>query len=331
MSPRYATWCVLAAAVCSWAAQARGGPWLPAPGEYYSSLQAGFFSADTYHDLQSHRTFLAFGGVEEQRSLLSYNEFGWKKGTSVIVGIPLESVTRRSSSPRCVSGCGTLAERVVRGEVNRTDTGISDLQLGLRFKMAEGTTAAAFEVSWHPPAGYNRKYLLSADTLAYADATECSGLSGADSIECVRQLAPPRLGSGEQELSAAIHWGMPLRAWNGFIQLSNGYRYRGDLAGQALFSADLGFWLRPSLLVAGRYLGAIDVGRGATRADDVEEHLAGPVVIYRLDDGLDVFASSLHTAIARNAIHADRFFVGVAFRKTGLDRLHGYLGGARKP
>ena len=315
MSPRNATWFVLAAAVCSWAAPARGGPWLPAPGEYYSSLQAGFFSADTYHDLQSHRAFLAFGGVEEQRSLLSYNEFGWKKGTSAIVGIPLESVTRRSSGL----------------EVNRTDTGISDLQLGLRFKMAEGATAAALEVSWYPPAGYNRKYLLSADTLAYADATECSGLSGADSIECVRQLAPPRLGSGEQELSAAIHWGMPLRAWNGFLQLSNGYRYRGDLAGQALFSADLGFWLRPSLLVAGRYLGAIDVGRGATRADDVEEHLAGPVVIYRLDDGLDVFASSLHTAIARNAIHADRFFVGVAFRKTGLDRLQGYLGGARKP
>ena len=85
------------------------------------------------------------------------------------------------------------------------------------------------------------------------------------------------------------------------------------------------------MLIAGRYRGAIDVGRGATTADDVEEHLAGPVVLYRLDDGMDVFYSSLHTAIARNALHADRFYVGVAFKKTEFDRLQGYLGGTRKP
>jgi len=148
----------------------------------------------------------------------------------------------------------------------------------------------------------------------------------------VRQIAPPRLGAGQQELVAAIHWGMPIKRWNGFIQLSHGFRHRGkELAGQALLSADLGFWLRPTLLVAGRYLGAIDVGRGFTRADDVEEHLAGPVVIYRVDEHMDVFASSLHTAIARNALHADRFFVGVAFKQTGLNRLQGYLGGTRRP
>ena len=73
------------------------------------------------------------------------------------------------------------------------------------------------------------------------------------------------------------------------------------------------------------------MGRGSTRADDVEEHLAGPVVIYRLDGGMDVFYTSLHTAIARNAIHADRYYVGIAFKKTELDRLHGYLGGTRLP
>jgi hypothetical protein len=314
MRARNAAWCVLAA-FCCWAGPARGGPWLPPPGNYHTDFTGGFFSADTYHDASGGRVPLAFGGVEERRSLLTYNEFGWKKSASLILGLPIESVTRRSAG----------------GEVNRTDTGISDLQLGMRIKMAEGRTAAALELTWYPPAGYNRKYLLSADTVAFADAGECAGLTGADSINCVRQMAPPRLGSGEQELSAAIHWGTEIRRFNGFLQVSQGYRYRGQLAGQALLTADVGFWVGHSLLLAGRYRGAIDVGRGDTRADDVEEHLAGPVVIYRLDDGMDVFFSSLHTAIARNALHADRFYVGVAFKKTDLDRLQGYLGGTKQP
>ncbi len=315
MSPRIAAWCAVAAVFCWGTSFAQDSPWLLAPGEYYSSLQAGFYSADSFHGAGGKKAPLAFGGYDEDRSLLSYSEFGWKKGTSFILGIPVESVTRISTG----------------GEVNRTDTGISDLQLGLRFKMADGPTAAALQVTWYPPAGYNRKYLLSADTLAFANASECAGLTGADSVNCVRQLAPPRLGSGEQEVAALINWGMPLRSWNGFVQVSQGYRYRGQLAGQAIFNADLGFWVGHSLLVAGRYRGAIDVGRGPTPADDVEEHLAGPALLYRLDSGMDVFFSSLHTALARNALHTDRFYVGVAFKKTGLDRLEGYLGGTKKP
>jgi hypothetical protein len=320
MSLQNATWYALAvlAAIAFLgprSAAAQGGPWLPAPGEFYSGFQTGFYSADTYHDSRGHRATLAFGGVEERRSLLSYNEIGWKKGASVVVGIPVVSITRLSAGR----------------EVNRTDTGISDVELGLRLKMAEGATAAALELSWYAPAGYNSKYLLSPGALAYADASDCAGLTGADSVNCARQLAAPRLGAGEQEVSAVIHWGTSVKRWNGFLQLSNGYLHRGQLAGQALLTADLGFWLGSSVLVAGRYRGAIDVGRGPTLADDMEEHLAGPVLLFRLDDDVDVFASSLHTAIARNAIHADRFYLGVAFKKTGLDRLQGYLGGTRRP
>jgi len=253
--------------------------------------------------------------TEERRSALSYSEFGWKKSASVIVGIPVESVTRYSTA----------------GVVNRTDTGVSDLALGLKFKMSEGPAVAALELTWNPPAGYNRKYLLTDDALAYADATECAGLTGADSINCVRQMAPPRLGAGEQEVAAAIHWGMPVTRFGGFVQASSGYLHRGELAGQALLTADLGFWVGRSLLVAGRYRGAIDVGHGKTPADEIEEHLAGPVVLFRLDEGMDVFYTSLHTALARNAIHADRFYLGVAFRKTALGELKGYLGGPKAP
>jgi hypothetical protein len=315
MTARNAAWALVCAASCCCAVPAWSGPWILPPGDFHSELQVGYFSADRYHGASSSVAPLAFGGVEESRSILSYNEFGWKKNTSVILGIPVESVTRRSAG----------------GEVNRTDTGISNLEIGMRIKMSGGPSAAALQVTWFPPAGYNRKYLLTSSQIASADAGACAGLTGADSINCVRQMAPPRLGPGEQELATEIQWGTSIKRFNGFLQASQGYLYRGQLAGQALFTADLGIWVGRSVLLAGRYRGAIDVGRGPTPADDVEEHLWGPVVLYRLDGGMDVFYSSLHTAIARNALHANRFYVGVAFKKTELDRLQGYLGGTKQP
>jgi len=137
MSARKATWSVLAAAAfCSGSAPAWSGPWIPAPGEYYSEFQAGVCSADTYHDSRSNRVGLTLGGVEEARTLLSYNEIGWKKGASVIFAIPAASVTRRSGL----------------GEVSRTETGLTDIQLGLRIKMADGASAAALEFDYFAPA-----------------------------------------------------------------------------------------------------------------------------------------------------------------------------------
>ncbi len=318
MSARAALSAVLiaAAVAASSPARAHGGPWLPAPGQYYTEIRGGLSSADDFHDLLSHRRTLARGGVSEQRSLLSYSEIGWKQNVSLVFGLPALSVTRRSGN----------------GRLDRTVTGLADLQLGLRFKLAEGRTAFAFEVDYGAPLGYLHSAQLDTSQLRIADQTTCRGLTDGDSANCIRQQSPPVLGLGQQEVTAALHWGAELRRVNGFIQLTHGYRHRGrEVAGQALFGADLGFWFFPRLLVAGRYLGAIEVGSGTTRADEIEEHLAGPVVIYRPDDRIDIFAASLHTAIARNALHADRYYVGVSLKKTGLNRLQGYLGGTKRP
>jgi hypothetical protein len=318
MSARNAIRSVLIAAAISaaWSPIASSGPWLPAPGEHYTDFRAGYFSAGDFHGSDGHRRYFARGGVQEQRSLLAYNELGWKKNASVILGIPAASVTRRSAD----------------GLLDRTSTGLSDLQLGLRIKMADGPTALALELSLLAPMGYDRRVLLSPAEIRRADTTVARGLTGVDSSNAVRQVAPPRLGAGQQEVSATIQWGAPLPRLNGFIQLAHGFRHRGrEFGGQAVFSADLGFWLGPSVLAAGRYLGSIDVGHAPDRADEVEEHLAGPVLLYRVDDRLDVYFASLHTAAARNAVHADRFYVGMSFRQTALNRLQGYLGGTRRP
>ena len=60
-------------------------------------------------------------------------------------------------------------------------------------------------------------------------------------------------------------------------------------------------------------------------------HEVGPQLLYRVDDNLDAFAGSLHTASGKNVIHTDQYYVGVAVKRTRLDRLQGFLGGTKRP
>jgi hypothetical protein len=48
-----------------------------------------------------------------------------------------------------------------------------------------------------------------------------------------------------------------------------------------------------------------------------------------VDDRMDVFAGSWHTASGRNVLHTDQFFAGIAWKQTGLDRLAGAMGGTQ--
>ena len=95
--------------------------------------------------------------------------------------------------------------------------------------------------------------------------------------------------------------------------------------------ADAGFWVGSSLLLSGRYSGAIASGEGETLEDEETVHRVGPEIRWRVDDFLDVFAGSMHSASGENVLHADEYFVGIATRKTSLNRLQGFLGGTRRP
>ncbi len=318
MSVRHPMSIVLIAAVCSalFAGRAISGPWLPAPGEYSTELRGSLFSADDFHNRLGHREQFATGGVLQQRTALSYTEFGWKKNVSAVLGIPAVSVTRRSGT----------------GAPNNTQTGLSDLKFGLRFKLADGPTALAFEVDYGAPLGYDHNVRLTSAQLRAADTTFARGLTGGDSANAVRQSAPPNLGLGQQEVTAMLLWGAEIRPLKGFIQLAHGYRHLGrEVSGQALLGADLGIWFFPRVMMAGRYQGAIQVGHGTTSADAIEEHLVGPLLLYRVDDQLDVYAGFMSTATGRNTVHADRYYVGISMKQTGLNRLQGFLGGTKRP
>ena len=298
---------------------AAAGAWNLTPGEYYSEFRSGFFSADTYHDQNGDRSTLFGGGLQEERSLLSYTEFGWKKRVSFILGIPARSVTRRF---------GSAADTSYRP----TATGLADGLVGFRWGLANAKTALAIQLDWKPPLGYDRNRYLS---LSHRDSVRFGDANGdGDSLDVnhLNQAGAPRLGDGQQDLTVALHLGTALPFMRGFFQVSGGYRYRFEDPGdQIVGSADLGVWILPSLMLAGRYLGEIAASENGPPTADPDRHRVGPMLLYRVDDRLDLFASSLHTAMANNALHTDEIFVGVAFKNTKLTRQQGFLGGLAGP
>ena len=280
---------------------AAAGPWGLPPGQWYANLEGSTFTANTFHG----EGFRADTGlIVEERALRIAVEVGWKKRLTLLFGLPMLSVTRRDA------------------QIQGTATGFQDVLVGMRYNLSDGARAAAFELAWSGPSGYNRQL----DTLGI------------------------RLGDGLQDLSAQLQLGSAI-AGRGFVEGSFGYAYRylgiakrdkgpfvpGDpspakylWSDRLLFSTDLGLWLGPSVLAGGRYRGSMTFSNGAL-VDKVVVHLAGPILLYRLDDQLDMFAGSWSTVTAKHALHYDQVYLGLAFHRTKLNRLQGFLGGTQAP
>ena len=308
---------------------AHAGPWSLSPGEYYSQFLGGWSSSDTYYDQAGGRYFLEKGGLVEERSLLSYTELGWKKNLSFVLGIPVRSVTRTE---------GAVANHAVL----MTTTGFADAQLGVRYRISNGPSAAAVQLDWKPPLSYDRDLRLTREDSLLAGDTNGDG----DSLNMfiARQLSRPILGDGQNDLTLSLHLGTALSKIRGFVQVDAGYRYRfEDPRDQLVGGADLGFWLARSIMVAGRYKGNYTLetsglspvsekyGAGTDPNERFVRHRAGPMLIYRVDDRLDLIASTLHTFTAKNVLHTDEVFVGIAFRHATLNRYQGFLGNLKEP
>ena len=297
---------------------AQAGPWSLAPGEYYSQFLAGWSSSDFYYDQQGGKRPLAGGGLWEERSLVSYSELGWKKHLNFILGIPAVSITRQFGQ--------------ARQAINPvpTATGLGDALVGFKWRLANGHTAAALELDWKPPLGYERNRFFSHADSAAAGDTNGDG----DSLDVTRlnQLGSPVLGDGQNDLTFSLALGTAFGSRT-FLEGMGGYRYRFENAfsDQIVAGADLGIWFTRTLLIGGRYLGLIASQKSANPTNDPTRHRVGPILVLRVDDRMDIIASTLHTASAKNALHTDEVFVGLAFRQNKLDRLQGFLGGGSKP
>ncbi|HVP14681.1 MAG TPA: transporter [Terriglobales bacterium] len=319
----------LLAVVC-FSLSAHAGPWIPAPGEYYSELRGSLFSADTYDDQDGTR--LQLGGKWEQRSGQWSTELGWKKRLSFLFSVPFTSVTlQRDANPF----------------YSATNTGLADVTLGMRFALKKQTASAlALELDWSAPLGYRKGQYFATDQ---TDSGAWAPLNYA------RRFS--RLGDSRQSLGLTLQYGTAFTR-RGFLQLSAGAQRRflsirssapppvalsqpdvvvadplQTAANFATASADLAFWVRPSLLVGGRYQGKMLASTNGVKDFELERnlHLAGPFVLWRVDERLDLSAGTWSTASAKNALHYDQFYVALAFKQTKLNRLQGFLGGTKAP
>ena len=295
------------------AAAARAGAWSLARGEYHSEVAVADFSTLTSYDAAGNRIGFPTSGKLEQLAFSWRNEVGWRKRLSLQFGMT-GLVSTGFAGPSLIVP---------------SQSGLSEVDLGLHYNIVNHSRAAAIELGWRAPAGYDR------------------------------QLSPA-LGDGRQEFSGRLNLGSSLGR-RGFFQLSGGGSYRFHKLGSSSaaakldpvlttnvyydFGADMGLWLGHSLMLGGRYQGRVlgsttgqggpsnvhSIGpmqlRGKAQIDESAQ-LAGPFLLFRLDDRLDMTAGGLSTPAGKNTLHFDRYYVSLSFKQSKLKRNQGFLGGA---
>jgi len=137
----------------------------------------------------------------------------------------------------------------------------------------------------------------------------------------------PTLGNGRQEVFAAAHIGIELPLINGFAQGSRGFRFVGELGDVRVNStADLAGWIGNRVLVGGRYLDEGVWSSNSAISEAPHSYAAGPVVLVRMDERLDLSLGSFYRWAGRNVDKTFGYYLTVSFRQTKLNRLEGFLG-----
>jgi hypothetical protein len=176
-------------------------------------------------------------------------------------------------------------------------TGFADALLALRYGWRGGDTPVSFQAGWRGPMGYDPH--LS-----------------------------PSLGDGRQTVFGAALMGAALPQFHGFVQGSAGFGYGFERTSKdssettIFYSGDAAVWAGQRVLLAANFHGSTS----STGSLDESFMELGPRVTVRVDDGIDILAGSSHTMTGRNVVHANRFYVGVAFKATRLTRYQGFTG-----
>ncbi|MGH7742151.1 MAG: hypothetical protein ACRENS_09020, partial [Candidatus Eiseniibacteriota bacterium] len=120
---------------------------------------------------------------------------------------------------------------------------------------------------------------------------------------------------------------------------------------RTLAGATVGYWLGKAFMLSGRYVGQFGASSSDTvyraliiktpqgqvwsnsealpntTTDQVSIQTVSPMLLYRVDDHIDLMAGSSHSFSAKNALHVDRIYVAIALRQTKLGALQGFMGG----
>ena len=280
---------------------AHAGPWSLDRGQFATDVFGSWYSAYNYHDQNGDRPHLVGGGHMERRALTWAAEFGWRKHLSMRFNLPLESVSRQPD--------GSPPPEL------HAASGLGDGLFGIKYNLVNGRTAAAIEVDATFP--------------MYTYLPYVPPVVGPD-YNALKQTNDPVHGDGAGAVAVVLHVGTALGK-SGFVQGYGGYNNRfREFQPQTLAGADLGLWMGSAWMIGGSYRGEI-ASLGDNPTADATRHLAGPILLYRVDDHMDVFASTMHTVSAKNSLHTDEVRFGFTFKQSKLDRTQGFLGTHRRP
>jgi len=260
-----------------------GGAWTVAPGEWYSEVTGTRHYASSRFLVDARNQALPDGGRFQQFEAESYNEIGWLDNVSFALGIPFINRSVRQDA-------GT-----------RTISGISDFQVGLRFRLKADNPGLVFDAGWLAPSGYNKNL-------------------------------DPRLGDGRHKLYGAIHGGTRLPVIPGFVQAARGFYFiseDGELYWRTRVEAAA--WLGRKFLIGGRYADQAPINSANEVSRLGHAYRAGPVLLVRFDDRLDLAAGADRQLFGRNVLEGTRFYVTLGFKQTKLNALQGFLGASPKP
>ena len=239
------------------------GAWVQPQGSYYVKLWVAEFRADQEFGLQGERQrlYLAAGSWRqatlEERSAGLYAECGLTPQLTLVASLPWKRLTRSATD---------ILEPINPNIRNRS-SGMGDLSMGLRRLLSSAPLVSSIQIMGRIPAGYQ---------------------VGPAPTQLNDTPVLPR-GNGARALSLEILAGQSrsrLYATGGL-----GYRVQsGRPDNEILYTAELGFYPLPALLVRG----TIDGSR--TRADDLHAPRGVAVVIdqdlLKLDLGLILSLSS---------------------------------------
>ena len=292
-------------------AAARAGAWSLARGEYGSEIETSIYSTASNYDNNGNRINFSSGAKLQQLGFTWRNQVGWRKKFNLLFGLTGANVIGFDGPPLTVPA----------------QTGFANVVLGLHYTLHNGPNAAAIEAGWTAPAGNDRELTRA-------------------------------LGDGRQELAGQLALGWALGK-NAFAEFEGGYAYRFHKLGSSddaakldprmttntfwTANADAGWWVKPAVLIGGRYKGrfmATTTGQGdASNVHEVgpmvlagnaqideKTNLIGPLLRFRLDDRADVTGGSYSTFNGRNTFHFDQFYVALTFKQSKLKRNQGFLG-----
>ena len=296
-------------------------PWVLKPGEFYSELTGSVYAARSFHDNERERPSLQ--GKLDERTLVSYNELGWKSRAAVWLAIPI--VNRGFT--RFTGGTST-------------STGLGDIDLGVRYRLRGGSTPASLALGWTAPLGGNRKLFPGIDGDGGTDPASYPPYSESNASDTSLYF-----NQGLQSLRVGLDFGG--RAWKRAFWTAGGeWRYRfleflntDKNSHNARFiggNASLGWWFNQSLLLEGRFGGewltsqSENYDRNLATDRDPMRALFGTRFTWRVDDRMDVVAGSWHVARGQNVIHYDQYFFGIAWRQSSLSRYAGAYGGTQE-